>query len=82
MGNRKKNNHRNFLRLLLTTGTAITTVTPIRKNSTSQSNNKIKMFTADGKLVEADKSVIERNRVSKRASNNEVLEWMSVKNKT
>jgi len=40
------------------------------------------MLTADGKLVEVDKSVIEKNKDLKRASDKEVFDWISSKNKT
>jgi len=40
------------------------------------------MLTSDGKLVEVDKSVIEKIAASKRASDKEVFEWMDQKHKT
>jgi hypothetical protein len=78
----KKNDRRNFLRSMITAGTAIGLVTPIRKKPTSQNSNKIKMLTAEGKLVEVDKSVLEKNASVKKASDKEVFEWMDKKHKT
>ena len=43
---------------------------------------KVKMLTADGKLVEVDKSVIDKLAASKTASDKEVFEWMDKKHKT
>lgn len=43
------------------------------------SNNKvekIKMLTADGKLVEVDKSIIEAAAKKQKAGNKEIFDWM------
>jgi hypothetical protein len=37
---------------------------------------KVKMLTADGKLVEVDKSVLKAIDKNQKASNREILEWM------
>jgi hypothetical protein len=44
-------------------------------------DKKIKMLTADGKLVEVDASKIEKEIVSGRASNEELQDWMNTKHK-
>ena len=36
---------------------------------------KVKMLTADGKLVEVDKSILD-NASKQKASNKEILQWM------
>ena len=41
-----------------------------------QKAEKIKMLTPDGKLVEVDKSVIDRASTNKKASNKEIFDWM------
>jgi hypothetical protein len=41
----------------------------------SPNKEKIKMLTADGKLVEVDKAVIEA-AAKQKAGNKEILEWM------
>lgn len=79
---KQKNNRRDFLKLILSTGTVTGLVTPLQTNSKIESNNKIKMLTADGKLVEVDKSVLEKNADLERASNKEVFEWMDSKHKS
>ena len=38
--------------------------------------DKIKMLTADGKLVEVDKSLYEQLMKNKKASNKEIYDWM------
>lgn len=40
------------------------------------STEKIKMLTADGKLVEVDKAVFEAAAKKKKASNKEIYTWM------
>jgi len=40
------------------------------------SGEKIKMLTADGKLVEVDKSVYEKAVSGQKATNKEILNWM------
>lgn len=47
------------------------------KNSSIPANiEKVKMLTADGKLVEISKSVLESASKNKKASNKEILHWM------
>ncbi len=38
---------------------------------------KVKMLTADGKLVEVDKAVYEQLTQKQKASNKEILSWMN-----
>jgi hypothetical protein len=68
MGNKKTTDQsrRGFFSLLLGEN---------RKPS-AESGEKIKMLTADGKLVEVDKSVFEKVSAGKKASNKEILNWM------
>ena len=72
--NRMKS-RRNFLKTTLLAGIATGLFSPF-KSSKRKSSEKIKMLTPDGKLVEIDKSVIEKEIISTRATDNEVLEWM------
>ena len=82
MSLKEKNNRRNFLKSILTVGNAIGFISPVNKKNKQESNDKIKMLTADGKLVEVNKSVIEKNAGLKRASDKEVFDWMRSKHKT
>ena len=82
MSSKKKRDRRNFISSILAAGTATASITPVSANPKSTTGNKIKMLTADGKLVEVDKSVIEKIAASKRASEQEVFEWMDKKHKT
>jgi hypothetical protein len=36
----------------------------------------VKMLTADGKLVEVEKTVVENAKTNKKATNKEIYEWM------
>lgn len=38
--------------------------------------NKVKMLTADGKIVEIDKSVLEAATKNQKSSNKEIYDWM------
>lgn len=63
---------------------AITTGTPLLEARAKEAFNKVKLLTADGKLVELDQEVINQKSVmgGKRASNSEILNWTKqVKNK-
>ena len=43
---------------------------------TKKETEKIKMLTPDGKLVEVDKAVFDQVTGKKKASNEEILNWM------
>ena len=78
---KEKNNRRNFLKSVLTAGGAIATTSTLNTNSKVTNREKIKMLTADGKLVEVDKSVLKKNTELKRASDQEVFTWMTEEHK-
>jgi hypothetical protein len=80
MNTKEKNNRRNFLRSILTVAAALRLL-PSAKTTLNQNKEKIKMLTADGKLVEVDKSALDAKADIKRASNAEVLNWMNSKHK-
>ena len=44
--------------------------------SKNKKTEKIKMLTADGKLVEVDKSVYDQLSKKKKASNKDIYNWM------
>lgn len=67
MGQEKKpasNSRRKFLSLFSITENKSTT-------------EKVKLLTADGKLMEVDKSVLEKVATKRKASNKEILNWMN-----
>ncbi len=37
---------------------------------------KVKMLTADGKLVQVDRSVLDQVKKNQKATNKEILDWM------
>ncbi len=41
-----------------------------------EKNEKIKMLTADGKLVEVDKDIVEAVAKKQKATNKEIFNWM------
>lgn len=64
MGNIKKTENksrRNFFSLLL---------------SSNRKDEKIKMLTADGKLVEVDKNVVAEAAKKQKSTNKEIFNWM------
>ena len=38
--------------------------------------NKVKMLTADGKLVEVDKAILDKVTKSQKSTNKDIYEWM------
>ncbi len=66
---------RTFLRNLFTGGAALV-VTRIAK-AKSTNKEKVRLLTADGKLVEVDKSIVEDHGNSTNATNNDVISWMN-----
>ena len=42
----------------------------------SGQNDKIKMLTSDGKIVEVDSQVANKSQTTSRTSNKELLKWM------
>lgn len=59
--NHKNKSRRNFFSTLL---------------SANKKDEKIKMLTADGKLVEVDRAVVEEAAKNKKATNKEIYNWM------
>ncbi len=69
------------MKTFFSAGAAIGLVSSAKTTPKPTSNEKIKMLTAEGKLVEIDKSVLDKKGGAKRASNKEVFNWMSQKHK-
>lgn len=46
-------------------------------NKENSNSNRVKMLTADGKLVEIDKAVLDEITARKKASNKDIYEWMN-----
>jgi hypothetical protein len=66
MGNNKKpstTSRRGFFSRMLT-------------GKNSDAAGKVKMLTADGRLVEIDKSVLEQAALNRKATNKEIFDWM------
>ena len=76
----KNKNRRNFLKAVISSGAAATLVPPLYKLQQDK-EEKVKMLTADGKLVEVNKSVLEKNAGVRKATDKEVFDWMDPKHK-
>lgn len=48
----------------------------IQTDKNPADNTRIKMLTADGKLVEVDKEVFEKASKKQKATNKEIFNWM------
>lgn len=81
MSPEEKNNRRVLLKSFLIAGGGLGAAS-LLSNSQQTNEEKIKMLTADGKLVEVSKSVIEKNAGPRKASDKEVLEWMNKNRKS
>ena len=47
------------------------------KLSDGEQNDKIKMLTSDGKLVEVDSRIVKKSQPSSKTNNKELLKWMT-----
>jgi hypothetical protein len=74
------NNRRNFLKMFFSLAGTAGLIATVNANATDESTEKIKMLTADGKLVEVKKSKIMIDADSKIATNKEVSDWMGTTN--
>lgn len=74
-----ENKRRNFLKIAVFAGATISFLSSFKGKSKPKIVEKIKMLTPDGKLVEIDKSLIEKEITTSRVSNKEMLEWMNSK---
>lgn len=73
----KKSKRRMFLTKTIQSMIAITTGTSLLEVRAKEAVNKVKLLTADGKLVELDPEVINQKSAmsGKKASNSEILNW-------
>ena len=76
----KNKNRRNFLKAVITSGAAAGLAAPLSMIHPGK-EEKIKMLTPDGKLVEVNKSVMEKNAGVRKATDQEVFDWMDPKHK-
>ena len=73
MGDNNKSrakSRRSFLSLLLSGGQATS-------SEVTQDNKKVKMLTADGKLVEVDKKLLDEAVKRFKATNQDIFNWMN-----
>lgn len=70
-----KNARRKFLSLGLLSGAALLTQKAEAMTSLAEEDEKITMMTADGKLVEVSKKMVDQASGGKKARNADVLDW-------
>jgi hypothetical protein len=71
----KKSSRKKFL-LWGTAALSSVTISKLLPDAEKKITEKVKMLTADGKLVEVDKTVFEKAVAGKKASNREIYDWM------
>ena len=54
----------------------------LESNDNSDSDEMVKMLTADGKLVTVKKSLLAKSPTSGKASNKDIFDWMNNPSKT
>ncbi|NND34575.1 MAG: hypothetical protein HKN76_18460 [Saprospiraceae bacterium] len=78
----QKTSRRNFLMTPLQKKELERPETEVENNNSTAKVSKIKMLTADGKLVEVNSSALDNQPKKKRTKNQEILRWMEeAKNK-
>lgn len=77
---RKENNRRGFIKSIMTLAGTVGLISTVKGSTTSEKPEMVKMLTPDGRLVEIEKSKIEKGTTAGYASNTEVREWMNSKN--
>lgn len=70
---KSKNSRRKFLSTSLFGGSAI--IAGKANDQFKEKEEKVKMLTPDGQLVEVDKSVLEKAVNRKKADNKSIFEW-------
>ena len=84
MPEKEKHDRRSFVKSILTGATAAGIIAPLTlaaKPHKPKTDNKIKMLTSDGKLVEVDESVIKKAAGARKATTEEIFKWMDPKHK-
>ncbi len=79
MSKTKNNSRRKFLSMALT-GSAALASGKVAAQQNTDDNEKIKMLTPDGQLVEVDKSVFDQISNRKQVSNKDIFNWAKGKN--
>ncbi len=78
MSKSNNNSRRKFLSLAITGGAAIASG-KVAAQQLTDTEEKIKMLTPEGELVEVDKSVFDKASEGKKVNNEEILKWVNPK---
>jgi len=71
----EKSSRRKFLSLGLLSGAALMTNKVEAMASAPDDGEKVSMLTADGKLVEVSKSILEQSTNREKVRNQDILKW-------
>lgn len=77
-----KSSRRKFLSLGLLTGAGMLTQKAEAMASLPEDDETIKMLTADGRLVEVSRKIVEQAENSGKVRNEDILKWSDVANKS
>jgi len=77
-----KSSRRKFLSLGLLSGAGLLTQKAEAMTSLSGDDEKIKMLTADGKLVEVSKKIFDQAENNGKVRNEDILKWSDTANKS
>lgn len=80
-GNNTDTGKRNFLKIGLLAGGAVMLLGALPKRIFGKKDDKVKMLTADGKLVWVDRSILEKAKSQKINTAADVRKWMDANKK-
>ncbi len=73
---------RKFLSLGILSGAALLTQKAEAMTSFTEDDEKVSMLTADGKLVEVSKRILDQSASREKTKNKDILNWSEVANKS
>jgi hypothetical protein len=79
---KERSSRRKFLSLGLMGGAGLLTQKVEAMAPVSQEGEKVTMLTADGKLVEVSKEILEQSTGREKARNQDILNWRDTAHKT
>jgi hypothetical protein len=77
-----KSSRRKFLSLSLLSGAALVTSKVEAMTPVAEDGEKVSMLTADGKLVEVSKTILEQSTNREKVRNQDILKWSETAKKS